>query len=142
MPHTTAYAPIILTAGLCDPIILTPCPCARIILTPCTHAPIILTPCPYAPFILTPCLCAPIVLTPCPLRSYHTNTMPLCPDHRPPTTDQIFTCFWRVASDSHLDLSRAPYVLYGVNYIVSLAPYVLYGVKYIDLVSLAPVVWC
>ena len=55
-----------------------------------------------------------------------------------------------VASDSHLDLSRAPYVLYGVKYIdlVSLganasdphldlgrAPYVLYGVKYIDPVS-------
>ena len=59
----------------------------------------------------------------------------------------------------HLDLGRAPYVLYGVNYIdpVSLwwpttalatapaidshrdldrAPYVLYGLKYIDLVSL------
>ena len=60
------------------------------------------------------------------------------------------------ARDSHLDLGRAPYDLYGVKYIdlVSLslkkheasgshlglgrAPYVLYGVKYIDLVPLAP----
>ena len=58
-----------------------------------------------------------------------------------------------MASGSHLDLSRAPYVLYGVTYIdlVSLAlfqardahldliraSYVLYGVKYVDLVSLA-----
>ena len=56
------------------------------------------------------------------------------------------------ASGPHLDLSRAPYVLYGVKYIdlvslasaqasdphldLSRAPYVLYGVKYIDLVSL------
>ena len=71
----------------------------------------------------------------------------------------------RSSRDSHLDLSRAPYVVYGVHYIdlVSLAPlrpcalsriptrssrdthldlrrapYVLYGVYYIDLVSLTP----
>ena len=64
----------------------------------------------------------------------------------------------KLASASHLDLSRAPYVLYGVKYIdlvslgeitgcrlplasashldLSRAPYVLYGFKYIDLVSL------
>ena len=70
------------------------------------------------------------------------------------------------ASASHVDLIRAPCVLYGVKYIDPVspvvlqpdatmggcsltpardshldlirAPYVLYGVKYIDLVSLAP----
>ena len=43
------------------------------------------------------------------------------------------------ASDSHLDLSRAPYVVYGAKYIdpVSLAPFVVYGAKYVDPVSLA-----
>ena len=61
----------------------------------------------------------------------------------------------RQASDSHLDLGCAPYVLYGVQYIdlvplalllaalgdshldLSRAPYELYGVKYIDPASLA-----
>ena len=58
------------------------------------------------------------------------------------------------ASGPHLDLSRAPYALYGVKYIdaetlqlpnasgprldLSRAPYVLYGVEYLDVVSPAP----
>ena len=38
---------------------------------------------------------------------------------------------------AHLDLGRAPYVLYGVKLIdVRRAPYVLYGVKLIDLIDL------
>ena len=71
------------------------------------------------------------------------------------------------ASDSHPDLGRAPYALYGVKYIDLVSPalfpghgikpenetwrpagacyldlmrasYVVYGIKYVDLVSLCP----